>query len=394
MTEGVPTIIGETNLTWKADLSGVGHSSPVLWGERVFVTCTGNKAGGFSVVCLNAKNGKQFWKHEFPLTPFAKHQYNSFASSTPTVDAERVYAVWNEPEHYFLTALDHQGKQIWQRDFGDFVSQHASGTSPIVCDDKVILADFQDDPSFVDGPTPDKRTGKSSIIAVDAKTGETKWQLPRRSTVVMYSTPCLFEPKSGQRALIFNSQSHGFSAVDPASGKVLWEYEGAFNRRTVSSPILAGDLILGSCGSGGGGNIVTAIKPGEAATGRKAELAYQIKKSAPYVPTGIYKDGLVWLWSDAGIVTCMDATSGEIRYQERVGGDYFGSPVWVKGRLFSVSKTGDLVAVEASDKFKVLSRYSLNETCHSTIAVALGHLFIHTEKNLWCFGAVKPEAAP
>jgi len=87
MTEGVPTIIGETNLTWKADLSGVGHSSPVLWGERVFVTCTGNKAGGFSVVCLNAKNGKQFWKHEFPLTPFAKHQYNSFASSTPTVDA-------------------------------------------------------------------------------------------------------------------------------------------------------------------------------------------------------------------------------------------------------------------------------------------------------------------
>src|SRR6185369_18082890 len=118
--------------------------------------------------------------------------------------------------------------------------------------------------------------------------GKTKWEIPRRSTVVAYSTPCLYEPKGGQRALIFNSQSHGFSAIDPASGKVLWEYEGAFNKRTVSSPVVAGDLILGSCGSGGGGNVVTAIKPGDAASGRKAELAYQIKKSAPYVPTSVY----------------------------------------------------------------------------------------------------------
>jgi outer membrane protein assembly factor BamB len=392
--KGIPTEIGDSNLTWKAELPGVGHSSPVLWGERVFVSCTGDKAGGFSVVCLNAKDGKQLWKHDFPLSPFAKHQFNSFASSTPTVDSERVYAVWNEPEHYFLTALDHGGKQIWQRDFGAFVSQHACGTSPMLCDDKVILADFQDEPKFVEGPTPDQRSGKSSIIAVDARTGKTLWQTPRRSTVVAYSTPCVFEPKGGQRALIFNSQSHGISAVDPGTGKVLWEYEEAFNRRSISSPVLAGDLILGSCGSGGGGNVVTAIKPGDAATGRKPELAYQIKKSAPYVPTGVYKDGRVWLWSDAGIMTCVDAASGEIHYQERVGGDYFGSPVWVDGRLFSVSKTGDLVVVEASDKFKVLHRYPLHELCHSTMAVALGHLFVHTEKRLWCFGDSKQAVAP
>src|SRR5262245_13316673 len=199
-TKGIPTEIGEKNLTWKTALTGDGHSSPVLWGERVFVTCTGNKAGGFYVVSLNAKDGRQVWKHDFPLSPFQKHQFNSLASATPAVDAEQVYVVWNEPEHYFLTALDHQGKQAWQRDFGTFVSQHSSGTSPIVCDDKVILADSQDDAGFVDGPTADKRSGKSSIIAVDAKTGKTKWEIPRRSTVVAYSTPCVFEPKGGQRA--------------------------------------------------------------------------------------------------------------------------------------------------------------------------------------------------
>src|SRR5207253_3129602 len=138
-----------------------------------------------------------------------------------------------------------------------------------------------------EGPTHDTRTGQSSVIAVDAVTGKTLWQTPRRSTVVAYSTPCVYEPTRGQRALIFNSQSHGISALDWNTGKVLWEYEQAFDKRSISSPIIAGGLILGSCGSGGGGNFVTAIKPGDAALGRKPELAYRIKKSMPYVPTGI-----------------------------------------------------------------------------------------------------------
>ena len=135
--KGIPTQISDADLDWKLELPGIGHSSPVLWGERVFVTCTGDKAGGIYVVCVSAKDGKVLWKRDFPLSPFTRHQFNSFASATPTADGERVYVVWNEPDHYFLTALDHQGKTVWQRDFGPFVSQHACGTSPILCDNKV-----------------------------------------------------------------------------------------------------------------------------------------------------------------------------------------------------------------------------------------------------------------
>ena len=390
----VPTKIGDADINWKSELPGNGHSSPVLWGERIFVTCSGGKSGGISVLCVSAKNGKALWKRDFPLSPFVKHAFNSFASSTPAVDAERVYVVWNEPDHYFLTALDHQGKVAWQRDFGPFVSQHGCGASPILCDDKVILTDFQDDPKFVEGPMPDPRTGKSSVIAVAAKTGETVWQTPRRSTVVAYSTPCLFEPQGGKRALICNSQSHGISALDPDNGKVLWEYEQAFDKRSVSSPFIVGDLILGSCGSGGGRNIVTAINARGAGPGHKPEAAYQIKKSAAYVPTGIAMGNFVWLWSDAGILTCLNAIGGEVRYQERVGGNYFGSPIWVDGRLYCVSKTGELVVVEASDKFNLLHRYELKEVCESTPAVALGCLFIRTERHLWSFGGAKDAAAP
>jgi outer membrane protein assembly factor BamB len=386
----IPTKISDADLNWKVELPGSGHSSPVLWGDRIFLTTTGDKAGGISVLCFSAKDGSQLWKHDFPLTAFPKHQYNSFASCTPAVSEGAVYLVWNEPEHYFLTALDHSGKLLWQRDFGAYVTQHGAGTSPVLCDGKVILVNSQDDPKFSNNGT---RKGDSSIIAVEARTGKTVWETARRTTVVSYSTPCLYEPKSGTRALIVNSQSHGISAMDPGTGKVLWEYDEAFDKRSVSSPLIAGDVILGSCGSGGGGNFVTAIKAGDAATKRAPELAYQLKKSAPYVPTGIVMNDLIWLWSDGGIVTCISAPTGEIRYQERVGGNYFGSPVWVDGRLFCVSTTGELVVLEASDKFKVLSRYALNELCHSTPAVALGKMFIRTDKHLWSFGGATATTA-
>jgi len=390
--KSIPANITDADVHWKTELPGSGHSSPVLWGEQLFITCSDSRSGGLSVICLGATDGKVQWKQDFELPPFPEHRYNSYASSTPAVDAERLYVVWNEPDHYFLAALDHKGKKLWQRDFGPFVSAHGCGTSPIIDDGKIILGNFQDDPQFVEGPTPDHRTGQSSILAVDCKTGKTVWQTPRRSTVVCYSTPCVYEGKGKQAALIFNSQSHGISGLDPMTGKVLWDYDKAFDKRSVSSPMLAGEIILGSCGNGAGGNSITAIKPGDAA--KQPELAYRLKKSMPYVPTGIVMDHLAWLWSDGGIVTCVTAATGEIRYQERVGGNYFGSPIWADGRLYCVSVTGELVVLEAKDEFHVICRYPLNELCRSTPAAAQGSLFVRTEKHLWSFTNAKTPGVP
>jgi outer membrane protein assembly factor BamB len=229
---------------------------------------------------------------------------------------------------------------------------------------------------------------KSFIIAVNAKDGTTVWQTSRRTLSVAYSTPCVYE-KNGEQALVFNSEAHGIYALDPRDGKVLWEYDQAFDKRSVSSPVIAGDVILGSCGSGGGGSFVTAIK----LTDGKPTLAYHIRKSAPYVPTAVSRDGLAWLLSDGGILTCIDSQSGDVKFQERIGGNFFGSPIWVDGRLYAVATNGDLVVAEASDRFQVLHRFPLGELCHTTPAVALGKMFVRTEKHLWCFGASKPLAA-
>ncbi|MBU6400784.1 MAG: PQQ-binding-like beta-propeller repeat protein [Verrucomicrobia bacterium] len=379
----IPGKITDADINWKIELPGIGHSSPVLWADRIFLTTTGDKAGGFSALCLSTRDGRLLWRHDFPLTPFPRHPYNSYASSTPAVDADHVYVVWNEPEHYYLAALDHDGKLVWQRDFGPFVSQHGCGISPMLYQGKVFLGDEQDDAHFVPGGT---RTGNSSVLAVDARTGETVWQTPRRSVVVAYATPCVYEPKDAKAQIIFSSQGGGLYATDPDTGKILWDYDQAFNKRCVSSPLIAGDIILGSCGSGGGGNFVTAVRLADSANGPKPSLAWQLRRSAPYVPTGIVLGDRAWFWSDGGIVTCLDPRTGDVHYQERVGGDYFGSPVWVNGRLYCVSVTGDLVVVTAGDKFEALCRYPLKELCRSTPAVALGRMFIRTEKHLWCLG--------
>jgi outer membrane protein assembly factor BamB len=241
-----------------------------------------------------------------------------------------------------------------------------------VYQDKVVLANEQD--------------GESFLVAVDAATGEVRWKRPRKTTQAAYSTPCLYQPKDGKPELIFNSQSHGISAIDPDNGNVLWEFEKAFDKRSVSSPVVAGDLIIGSCGSGGGGNFLVAIRPGDIAKSKPPELAYSIKRAAPYVPTSISLGDLLFLWGDGGIVSCVQASSGEIKWQERVGGDYFGSPVCIDGKLYCVSSRGEVVVIEASEHFKLLAKNSLGEQTHSTPAVAGGRMYIHTIRHLVSIG--------
>jgi outer membrane protein assembly factor BamB len=368
----IPTAWTEKDFNWKIELPGSGHSSPVLWGEKIFLT-SGDEAGGkLFVLCVSTADGRLLWQRDFPLKRHHKHDYNSFASGSPAADEHGVYICWTEPEHFRLMALDHGGKALWQEDLGPFASQHGGGTSPIVYQDAVILANEQDGDSF--------------LIAVNAATGETRWKTPRKTSQTAYSTPCVFQPKDGPAALIFNSQSHGISAIAPENGKVLWEYGDAFDKRSVSSPVVAGDLIIGSCGSGGGGNYVVAVRPSDPSRNRKPELAYAIRRSAPYVPTSVAVGERLFLWSEGGIVSCVQAVSGEIKWQERIEGNFFSSPVWIDGRLFCVSTRGQVVVIEASDRFHVLAKNNVGELTHSTPAVAGGRMYIHTSRHLVSVG--------
>jgi outer membrane protein assembly factor BamB len=380
----IPSAWSESNFKWKATLPGAGHSSPVIWGDKVFVTSCDETAGKYFVFCYNTTAGTKLWQKEFPLTPYRKHNYNTLASGTPAVDAQRIYVPCTDNAHNSLIALDHKGEKVWQRDFGPYKSQHGSGVSPIVYDGKVIF--------------PNEQDGESFLIAVDAVTGKDLWRVARNvaPSSAAYSTPCVYQPSNAPPALIFNSEVHGISAFAPDTGKILWEFPDAFDKRSVSSPVIAGNLILGSCGSGGGGNFVVALRP-PASANAKPERAYEVRKSAPYVPTSVCLGDWLYLWSDAGIVSRVRAATGEIQWQERVGGNYFGSPVLVDGRLFCVSTTGEVVVVATGEKFEVLARNPLNDKTHSTPAVAGGQMYIHTSGSLVCIGGpavAGPAASP
>ncbi len=369
-SKAIPTTWTDKDFNWKLPLPAAGHSSPVLWDDKIFVTTGDDQTKQVSVFCVTANRGQVLWEKSFPFTPHHKNDYNTFASASPAADQHCVYVCWNSPAHYILMALMHDGQTVWAKDLGPFASQHGGGASPVVYQDKVVLGNEQD--------------GESFLIAVDAATGKTRWQTPRRSKETVYSTPCVYEPKDGPPALIFTSHAHGVSAIDPDSGKVLWELADVFDKRVVSSPVLAAGLIVGTCGSGGGGNYLIAVRPGGPV--KKPEVAYAIRKSAPYVPTSVCVGDRLFLWSDGGLISCVQATSGEVKWQERVGGMFFSSPLWVDGRLFCVSTKGEVVVVGASDRFEVLARNPLGEVTHSTPAVAGGRMYIHTTKSLISVG--------
>ena len=372
----IPSQWSDTNFNWKVALPGAGHSSPALWGDKIFLTSADAQTKQVMEVCVNATDGKILWQQGFAFSPYSKNEKNTFASGSPAVDEQRVYFCWNEPSRYMLVALDHDGKKVWEKDLGPYSSQHGGGNSPIVYKDEVVLGNEQD--------------GESFLIAVDAATGATRWRTPRKTSEAVYSTPCVYEPKGEQPVLIFTSHGHGVSAIDPGTGAVQWELPGVFDKRVVASPIIAADLIIGACGSGGGGNYVAAVRPADPAKKTTLGIAYKISHSAPYVPTSVCMENRLFLWSDGGIVSCVNAATGEVKWQERVGGNFYSSPVWVDGRLFGISTRGEVVVVDASDKFQVLARNALGEETESTPAVARGCMYIHTLKHLVSVGGGRP----
>jgi len=368
----IPSKWTTKDYNWRVKLPGIGHSSPVIWGKRIFVTCAIEEDATLIVRCLDTSDGGLIWKRDFPSTTYEKNALNSYAAASPTVDQDHVYLTCVTPGRYIVLALDqNKGQEVWRRDLGPFVAQHGYGGSPVLFDGVVIATNDQDDKSFA--------------TALDAKTGETRWKVQRRTVKAAYSTPCVYHPPSGPPELILTSWAHGVSSHDPLTGSTNWEVP-VLNHRVVCSPMVASGLIFTSCGSGGGGKQMVAVQPRDVAKGIEAAVAYEIKGSLPYVPTSVAYGPLLFLWSDSGVVTCLDAPSGEIHWRERVGGNYFGSPVRVGGRIYCMSRDGEIVVLAAADKFKLLARVNLEEPSCATPAVGDGVMYLRTVSHLMSLG--------
>lgn len=375
----IPVEWSEDHFLWKADLPGKGHSSPVIWEDRLFVASGDPETAERVLLCYNASTGEKLWERRYSSTTHNLHAHNTYASNSPAVDGKHVYVAWVTPERYLAMALDHDGNEVWQRDLGPFASQHGFGASPMVFGDLVI---------FTNDQRADKENPQESfVVALDRQTGQTRWRRSRPSSRAAYGTPCLYYPPEGSPQLIVTSDAAGITALDPVSGGILWQAPDVFPFpwRCVNSPLVAGGLIWASCGEGGVGKQMVAVRP-PASPGQEPEVVYTINRSAPYVPTPIECNGLLFVWRDAGTVVCLDLETGDELWTGRVGGAYHGSPVCVDGKLYCASQQGDVVVIAADKEFKLLARNELGEGSSSTPAVAHGRMYVRTESTLFCIG--------
>lgn len=367
-----------SDYAWRVELPGRGVSSPVVWRmdskEHLFVQ--GGSAGGNGryIRCIDASNGETVWEDKQDFSSLKMHRRNSLGSSTPAVDETGVYVVFGDG-NYTLTKYDHTGKRLWQQKLGPFICGHGGAFSPVLIDDKVVCSLQQ--PQAGD-------TVATVLRTFDRATGEPGWQTTMSAHAkASFSSPCLRDLGEGNSEIVCANSGDGLFAVDPKDGKTKWSL-AVFKMRTVSSPVIAGDLVLGSTGSGGGGNYIAAVKPTE--SGDDVEEVYRVTQQAPYVPTSVYRDGLVYLWSDKGIVTCIEAASGEELWKQRVSGATGASPICVGDRLVCVNEAGEVAVLAASREFKKLGGGSLGEISQSTPAVGAEHIYFRSDTHLMALG--------
>jgi len=376
----VPTEWGDDDFNWKVELPGAGHSSPVVWGERIYLMSADEETGTRYVLCLGVDDGRVLWSQEFPDVTHKKHNQNSFASGTPAVDEHHVYVNWATPESNSMVALTHEGEIAWRTELGKYQSGHGSGCSPIVYDELLVFSNEQ--------------PGAPALLALDRMTGQLRWSVDREPAKASYSTPCVFHDADGREELIFTSWKHGITSIDPASGAENWQIDvfgrdDAETRRSIGSPVVGDDFVVGTTGFVAGKKYLATVRPHHESTETTVEELYRTERAVPHVPTPLVKGNRLFLWDDKGIVTCLDATSGETVWQKRVGGNYWGSPVCAGDYLYAIDGDGTVVVLAASDEYRLVARNSLGESSRSTPAVAHGTMFLRTFSHLYSLGGAK-----
>ena len=369
----LPTAWTADDYAWETLLPGVGHSSPVIAGERLFVTAGSEDGTTRQLLCLNTDSGEVLWTRSLSLGSDKLHTKNSYASSTPALSERLVITAFADDDRYVVAAFFLDGTPAWDADLGPFESQHGLGASPIVWRDLVIV--------------PNDQKGESSLVAIDLASGEIEWKSSRPSGDTSYATPFVLEAAGKPPQLIASCNAMGVTSLDPVSGTLNWK-SGELPQRTVCSPVFADGLIMQTCGQGGRGTLLVGIDP--FSDGDKERLAFETKKLLPYVPTPIAYENHLYLWNDNGVVVCVDSRTHEPVWTERVGGKYSASPICVNGNLYGVSEEGEVVVVRAAPEFELLGRSSLGGLSHATPAVAGGNIYFRTFQKVICLA---PEQA-
>ncbi len=434
------------NVVWKTDIPA-GHSSPVIAGDRIFLTAAegerlvaqGDKVsdgggGKLWTLCLDRRTGQVLWKREAPRPRSEQRQRtNSAASPSPATDGRNVYVFFGD---FGLIAYDLEGRERWRQPLGPFINMNGQGTSPIVEGNLVVLVCDQDAGSYA--------------VAFDGETGRQRWRVERPEVTRGYGTPVVFRPKSGPLELIVNG-AYLLESYNLETGEKLWWVRG-LSWHPKNTPVIADDMIFAHSADTGGEaetptetptyqetlaasdankdgvlqlaelpermqspnagmdpdgdgvvneaewnfyrarrsarNALVAVRHGGRGDLTSTNLVWSMQKFLPNVTSPLYYEGVLYLLKEGGILTSLDPAKGTILKQDRlVGalGQYWASPVAGDGKIYAVSEDGKVTVIKAGLQWEPLALNDLNDTVFATPAIVDDRIYVRTRSALYCF---------
>lgn len=357
------------DFAWETPLPGGGWSSPVTDGGQVVVTAAlSNATGGvdLAVIGLNLEDGKILWQTTLfsRAEPGQLHRKNGHASPTPILEGDRIYAHFG---HYGTACLTKDGKAVWKNDSLGYSPVHGNGGSPALFEDRLIFsADGGSDPF---------------IAALNKKTGAVIWKVPRVTTAkktFSFSTPLVVEVDG--KPQVVTAGSGLVAGLDPADGREIWRARYGEGYSVVPRPVREGNLIYIS--SGYDRPSAYGIELGGSGDVTGSHVRWSVARGAPNTPSMIVDKGLLFMVSDAGIASCLNAADGTAHWQERLGGDFSSSPVECDGRIYFTNESGVTTVVKASSTFEVLAKNDLKERTLASAAFVEGDILMRTENRL------------
>jgi len=367
---GVPKSWSATeNVVWKVPVPGIGHSSPIVSGGRIFLTAFLADTSDRVLVCFDRKDGKEIWrKTVLTAAPEKMHKNNTPASATPAADGSHVFVTFQSGEKIVAACYDFSGTHVWLKEFDGFASQHGFCGSPTLFDHLMILNGDSDGDAFLAG--------------LDKQTGETIWNTQRPNRVRSFSTPLFIKVGDQKQMVLAGSKS--VAGFDPRTGKQVWVADSQTDKFVAT--VAFADGVVVATGTSPTHTIV-GIRPEGTGNVTQSHVSWADTRGAAYVPSPVGFGKHVFVLSDAGIGTLLEAKTGKRVWSERLGSRlHHASPLVINDLIHCLADDGRMFVLKAGASFELVATNAIGEECHATPAVADGQLFIRSTKHLWCIG--------
>jgi hypothetical protein len=360
---------GTENVVWKVPLPGKGYSSPVVFGDRIYLTTCIEGIGERRLLCLDRKEGKTLWErvvHTTPTRPKGEiHELNSFASSTPVTDGKKIWVAFNDGTRYDVYCYDVEGALVWKVTPGEFHSRHGFCSSPVLYRDLVIFNGDQDAVAW--------------IVALEKETGKERWRADRPNRTRSYVPPVVFEA-AGKTQLVL-SGSKCVASYDPATGRQIWIMDGP-TEQFVASMVYAEDVFFIT---GGYPEFhVLGIRPDGTGNVTDSHILWRSRDGASYVPSPVAWGPHFFIVSDNGTASCFEARTGKRLWKEKLGKHHSASPVAAGGYLYFPDDQGVTHVLKAGPTFEVVAKNELGEEVRSSPALSRGRIYLRGLKHLYC----------